>query len=148
MCSRARRTRQEVRPRHRAPASSRRGLKDTRRPLLIGFDDVSDWYGPRERLKRSNPRMFFKEGPTMIERADTDRSTTAIERSVSQAPRHVQEAIQRRRGQLGLQPLRLTWSVDQARAAIAKTRAAATRHQLARIRGALAVARMKAEARA
>lgn len=79
----------------------------------------------------------------MIERADTDRSTSAIERSVSHAPRHIQEAIQRRRGQLGLPPLRLTWSVDQARAAIAKTKAAATRLQLARIRGALAVAKMK-----
>ena len=36
-------------------------LKDMRRALLIGFDGASDWYGPRERLKRSNPRMFPQE---------------------------------------------------------------------------------------
>ena len=42
-------------------ANTEQRLKDMRRALLIGFDGASDWYGPRERLKRSNPRMFPKE---------------------------------------------------------------------------------------
>lgn len=36
-------------------------VKEMRRALLVGFSGGSDWYGPRERLKRSNPRMFPQE---------------------------------------------------------------------------------------
>ncbi len=36
-------------------------LKDMKRALLIGFNGGADWFGPRERLKRDNPRVFPKE---------------------------------------------------------------------------------------
>jgi hypothetical protein len=82
----------------------------------------------------------------MIEHADSSRSTTAIERSVSRAPLVIQRAIQKRRAEMGLPPLRLTWGMDEARAAIEATKAVVKRHRAAVARAALAVARMKAAA--
>ena len=79
----------------------------------------------------------------MIEHADNSRSISAIERSVSRAPRHIQRAIQERRAAMGLPPLRLTWGIDEARAAIERTTARVRRHRAALARAALAVAKMK-----
>jgi hypothetical protein len=83
----------------------------------------------------------------MLERADSDRSATAIERSLSHAPRRIQVAIQRRRAQMGLPPLRLPWSVAEAREAIRRVKAAATAHRDAISRASAAVARMTLAAR-
>ena len=82
----------------------------------------------------------------MIEHADNSRSISAIEKSVGRAPRHIQRAIQERRAAMGLPPLRLTWGIDEARAAIEATKAVVKRHRRAVARAALAVARMKAAA--
>lgn len=82
----------------------------------------------------------------MIEHADNSRSISAIERSVSRAPRKIQEAIQERRAAMGLPPLRLGWGVDEARAAIGRKRLVIRRHKSALARAAAAVARMKAAA--
>ncbi len=87
----------------------------------------------------------------MIEHANDSRSLEAIERSVSAAPRHIQEALQRRRAELGLRPLRLTnptgWTVDEALRRVERTKTAAKRWREAVAKADRARARMLLAAR-
>jgi hypothetical protein len=41
--------------------STEQRVKDMKRALLIGFSGGSDWFKPREQLRRENPRVFPKE---------------------------------------------------------------------------------------
>lgn len=78
----------------------------------------------------------------MIERADNHRAVAAIEHSLRNAPPKIRAAIQRRRADMGLPPLRLPWSVYEAREAIRRVKSAAAARRAALSRASAAVARM------
>jgi hypothetical protein len=82
-----------------------------------------------------------------VEHADHERSLSAIEHSVRHAPPEIQVALQKRRAEMGLPPLRLGWTVGEARAAIEAKQTAIRRWKAAVARATKAAARMNAAAK-